>query len=382
MSEHSNEIAWISNLPLRSFGGGTYAVNYHCSRSLSDCFRIDYRDPIEIRADPVVAWTSRIRRRLLQQPGRFPVFAKRRLEANAKRIGKSLRPEHSPAFFKGITPWSAWQPDRPFFCYTDIAFHTFFHNTFDPSDFIEDDIQRILDAERSFLETADAVFFESQWGLEETCRAYNLTGENFIYAGRGGNLPIPEADVWDGKSLALVTMAKHFRQKGGDLVLEAYRSLKRDYPGLTWHILGGEPDFDWRATEGVLYEGFLNPDHPQDLERMQAILGNTFLLLHPTREDTNPLVITEAACFGCPAISVRKFAIPELIQDGETGILVEAPATPEALSRAVRELLDNPERYREMRHRARDFAITHFTWDQVAERMASRIREILDGTTG
>ena len=381
MSEHSTEIAWISNLPLRSFGGGTYAVNYHSSRSLSNFFRIDFPDPIEIRADTVVAWTSRIRRRLLHLPGRFPVFAKRRLEANAESIGKSLLTRHSPAFFKGVTAWSAWKPDRPFVCYTDIAFHTFFHNTFDPSEFIEGDIRRILDAERSFLKQADAVFFESHWGLEETRSAYDLDGENFIYAGRGGNLPVPEADVWDGKSLAVVTMAKHFRQKGGDLVLEAYRSLKRDYPGLTWHILGGEPDFDWRSTEGVIYEGFLNPDDPQDLEQMQAILGNAFLLLHPTREDTNPLVITEVGYFGCPTVSVRKFAIPELIQDGETGILVETPATPEALSQAVRALLNDPVRYREMRHRARDFAINHFTWDQVANRMAQRIQEILNRAT-
>ena len=380
-TEHSVEsslLSWVSPLQDRPSGGGTYAVNYQASRALEFHYCIDRKPPIPIQARRVDAWISRIRRRLLKLPGSFPVFSDVRLRRNGMAVSRCLS-ERSPfVFFKGTTNWSLWKPDRAFACYTDVSFPTFFQNTFDSSDFCRDDIFRICGAERGFLDRADAVFFESHWGLEETRRIHGLEGRNFVYAGRGGNLPIPEADEWDGRSLRLVTMAKHFRQKGGDYVLDAFRRLKSDFPLLSWSILGGEPDFDWKQEPGATYEGFLNPDRPSDLGRMQEILRDAFLLLHPTREDTNPLVITEAAYFGCPSVSVRKFAIPELIRDGETGLLIDAPVATESLIDAIQTLLEEREYYLEMRRQARAFALANFTWDQVGERMAARIHEILE----
>lgn len=352
-------------------------MNYGASRALEDHFAVDRLSPIPIRARAVEAWRSRLRRRVLGRPGSFPVFSESRLRATAAAVSAALRPEHDLACFKGVTPWGRWEPDRPYAAYTDVVFSTWLANTFDPSEFDEADIRRIVAAERSFLAGAEAVFFESRWGLAEARRGHGLEGRNFHYAGRGGNLPIPERDEWDGRSLALVTMAKHFRQKGGDRVREAFRMLKPDFPELTWHILGGEPDFAWEREPGTVYEGFLDPDAPGDLARMTSILTRAFLLLHPTREDTNPLVITEAASFGCPAISVNRFAIPELIRDGETGLLLDPEAGGDAIAAAIRELVDDRARYRTMRGAARDFALSEFSWEAVGERMAEPILRVV-----
>jgi glycosyltransferase involved in cell wall biosynthesis len=375
----NTRIAWISNLPLTPAGGGTLAVNFQAHEALGRLFTIVDTAPIPIRADRFPALVSKVRRRILHLPGSFPVFSRSRLEANAREIEDRLTSGTDLVFFKGVTPWIAWKPDRPYVTYTDIAFATFFENTFEQRDFHRADIERILDAERTFLEGAAAVFFESQWGLEKTKAAYDLSGSNFICAGRGGNLPVPDHDRWDGRSRRIVTMAKHFRQKGGDLVLEAYRTLKPEFPELSWSILGGEPDFDWKGVEGVTWEGFLNPADPAGLARMLSLLGNAWLLLHPTREDTNPLVITEAAAFGCPCVSVRKFAIPELVKDGETGILLKVPFSAETLAEKIRGLLRDPEGYRKMRRCAREFATGHFGWEKVAATIAASLPDTLDG---
>jgi len=101
-------------------------------------------------------------------------------------------------------------------------------------------------------------------------------------------------------------MAFNFRQKGGDITLGAYKLLKPRFPSLTWHIIGGPPEGDWRSLGGISYEGILRPDVPAERERLRELLARAFLLVHPTREDINPLVPTEAAYFGCPAISLEK----------------------------------------------------------------------------
>jgi glycosyltransferase involved in cell wall biosynthesis len=84
--------------------------------------------------------------------------------------------------------------------------------------------------------------------------------------------------------------------------------------------------------------------------------------------------LTEAAYFGCPSVSVRRFAIPELVLDGQTGVLLEGPVEPFELARAIEDLLASPDAYRRMRANAFSFAREHFNWDRIGERMASEIR--------
>jgi glycosyltransferase involved in cell wall biosynthesis len=189
----------------------------------------------------------------------------------------------------------------------------------------------------------------------------------------------PSADTWTGDSLRLVTMAMNFRQKGGDIAADAFRRLKPRYPDLTWHIIGGAPERSRGMEHGVTLEGVLAPHDPRDCERLRSILSSAFLLLHPTREDTSPLVITEAAYFGCPSISMNAFAIPELILDGETGILLERGADGAALAAAIESLLVERGLYARMRVRAREHALAAFRWDSTGQIIGDVIENILAG---
>jgi glycosyltransferase involved in cell wall biosynthesis len=169
----------------------------------------------------------------------------------------------------------------------------------------------------------------------------------------------------------------NFLQKGGDVVLEAFTLLRQRFPDLTWHIVGGRPPSTVDSMPGVTWEGILDPGKPDERDRLEIILANAFLLLHPTREDTSPLVITEAAYFGCPSISINRFAIPELVINGVTGILVESPEAG-SFVRSVTELLENPQRYGDMRRNARAHALANFSWDKVGNAMSERMSAALN----
>jgi glycosyltransferase involved in cell wall biosynthesis len=68
-------------------------------------------------------------------------------------------------------------------------------------------------------------------------------------------------------------------------------------------------------------------------------------------------------------ISVRDFAIPELVRDGETGLLLDRPLTPDAIAKAIRSLLLNPARLQSMSEQAVRFAEQSFSWDAIGQRM-------------
>lgn len=370
-------LGYVSDLALQSSGGGSYAVNWHAYRQLQRHFDVAYCGPLVPVVGRAERMVSGLRRKVLRLPGRFPYFSPTTLERNARRVADALPGDCDAVVFRSAARWCRCSPKVPYFVYLDAVFHTFFHNTFQSRDFVKTDLERIWREEAEFLEDAAGVFFESAWGLEEARRVYGLRGGHYHALGRGGVIDPPERDERAGGPPVLVTMAMKFRQKGGHIVRAAFEQLKPKFPDLRWHIVGGEPDFDWRTVEGVSHEGVLRPDDPKDAKRLRDLLAQAFLLVHPTLEDTSPLVITEAAYFGCPAISVRSFAMPELMIDGQTGMLLDPPPEPDELADAIAGLLEDPVRYDAMRGAAREFALERFSWNRIGDRMAARIREVV-----
>lgn len=88
------------------------------------------------------------------------------------------------------------------------------------------------------------------------------------------------------------------------------------------------------------------------------------------------LTVVEGMAAGTAVIASRVGGIPELIQDGEDGLLVPA-GDPEALTAALRRLLDDPALRTRLGRRAREVAHARFS----VERTAGEIAEVLAGLT-
>jgi glycosyltransferase involved in cell wall biosynthesis len=76
------------------------------------------------------------------------------------------------------------------------------------------------------------------------------------------------------------------------------------------------------------------------------------LFVMPTRAEAFGIVFQEAAAAQLPVVSTRIAAVPEIVADGETGVLVP-PGDPRALAEAVRALAADPARRRAMGEAAR-----------------------------
>ncbi len=377
--ELRKKLCLITHLPLQPSGGGVYAVSWHVSQQLQKHFQLQLPPPIKTPIDRLAQLSSRIRRRLLRRPSEFFSFSRRVLDKIARNVDRSLPADADAVFFRTSTRWSHCRPNRPYFVHTDACFHTFFHNTFPSGEFFHDDLRRIYDAEASFLNKASAVFFESEWGLKKTREAYGLSGANFLPTRiAGGVLPPSDDTRSDDGHFRIVTIAKHFRQKGCDIVAAAYRSLKPKYPQLSWTVVGEPPDSETQMLPDVTCSGFLKMSQPEHQQRLERILAEADLLLHPTREDTNPLVLVEAASYGCPCVTVNAFAIPELVLNGVTGILLPPPADSIQIAREIEALILNRERRLAMRVAARRRALELFTWDGIGTEISGAIYSALN----
>ena len=371
--EPSLRISFFSNLPYTRNGGGSYVVSASLFDQLSYRYHQSRYHWIQL---PLLRWKglqAKWQRRIRKQPSQVTQYSSSVLARVAAQVEEKLENEEGVAFFKGVTPWTMWTPDRPYFIYTDVAFATLLRIQDRRPLFQSGDVERVVGCEREFLGGASAVFFESEWGRRQAIEDYELTGDNFHAPGRAGLFPPQPRDRWTGKPPALVSIAKHFHLKGGGILFQSFETLRAEFPDLVWHIIGGPPPRHVERTEGVIYEGFLEPEDHSSRERFTSILRSASLLVHPTLEDTNPLVITEAASFGCPSVSVDRFAIPELIDHGISGFLLPFPAHEEDLTDAIRNLLTAGDGYNRMREAAKAKAEANGTWKDVTDRIASVI---------
>ncbi len=76
-------------------------------------------------------------------------------------------------------------------------------------------------------------------------------------------------------------------------------------------------------------------------------------------------VLTEAMACGAPVVATRSGGIPEVVTDGETGLLVP-PSNPSAFADAIRTLAGRPDLRQEMGRRGRERVCDQFTLEQFA----------------
>jgi glycosyltransferase involved in cell wall biosynthesis len=98
----------------------------------------------------------------------------------------------------------------------------------------------------------------------------------------------------------------------------------------------------------------------------------------PSIYDTFPKVVLEALACKTPVVASNTGGIPEIITDGETGLLFKLGNSVE-LAEAIISVLTDSKLRRRMRMRGRMLVEERFTWEKVANRCLKAYKEILCG---
>lgn len=113
-----------------------------------------------------------------------------------------------------------------------------------------------------------------------------------------------------------------------------------------------------------------------DVNEIEDYLQAADLALFTSESESFCLGILEAMHFGCPCVSTAVGGIPEVVADGETGLL--APfGDVDALARAVTALLDDPARRTAMGQAARQRAQKLFTADIIVPQYEALYRRVV-----
>ena len=143
----------------------------------------------------------------------------------------------------------------------------------------------------------------------------------------------------------LLFVGRLAEKKGVEFLLEAVKSLD-----VLLFIVGSGPlenSLKMQAEDDTLRNKvfFLGAKTHEELTKLYAsadIFVAPSIIASNGDKEGLPTAIMEAMASGVPVISTRTGGIPELIEDGKTGLLVEEKDVP-GLSKAIQTLLDSPE---------------------------------------
>ena len=142
-----------------------------------------------------------------------------------------------------------------------------------------------------------------------------------VGSGMGKVPPLHEAREYDGATLLFV--AKHlFSAKGGFLLLDAFRIAREQRPNLRLVIVGDPKHSKLAGSQpGVEFHSYL------DLAELVALYRRASLLTQPMLNDPWGQVYLEAMLSRTPVVGLRRNGLPEILENGRHGFLVDRADT-------------------------------------------------------
>jgi glycosyltransferase involved in cell wall biosynthesis len=149
---------------------------------------------------------------------------------------------------------------------------------------------------------------------------------------------------------------------------------ERDYPALLRRLAEGR---------AVRFLGAVPEERLPELYRQAAVLAlpsvhRTCYGRHIAVVELLGLVVLEAMASGTPVVCSRVGGLPEIVEDGVNGFLVE-PGDVEALHERLAEILGDRALAARMGRNARELALERFTWSACAERCLEAYAELVAG---
>lgn len=163
-------------------------------------------------------------------------------------------------------------------------------------------------------------------------------------------------------------------------MIAAFRETARRVPGARLRIAGNAEPGYLRACRGEVQRAGLEAsvDFLGNLSvlEVQAELSKASCFAMPSFQETAPLSIAEAMAVGVPVVASTVGGIPDMVEHGSTGFLVD-PRDPAAISEGVARILADARLARSMGLRARTLARERCRASVVARKTVDVYREIL-----
>jgi colanic acid/amylovoran/stewartan biosynthesis glycosyltransferase WcaL/AmsK/CpsK len=184
--------------------------------------------------------------------------------------------------------------------------------------------------------------------------------------------------------LQLLTIARLVEKKGVQYGIQSVAKLLKKYPHIEYKIAGD--GYLKNALQALIEDlgiccnvkllGWQRQDQIVELLRESNILLAPSMTSSSGDREGIPVAIVEALACGLPVISTRHSGIPEIIHDGETGLLVPE-CNADVLAEKLEHLIEHSELWTEMGRKGREYIEEHYDIDRLNDRLVEIYQQLL-----
>ena len=203
-----------------------------------------------------------------------------------------------------------------------------------------------------------------------------LVNNGYVDAGRVSIVPLlglaPTVNLMPRQPCRIGFVARNFDEKGGAVLLEAYRQVRAQHPDIELWIVGSPP----QMTEAERQELGITWLAAVPREALMAEIMPSFdVFAYPTPHDCFSYVTLEAMSCGAAIATSDYVSMPEAVDYGRAG-LTSPVGDASGLARNISALLD-PETNFKFRQAARKRFEEHFAWEAVAPLILENYRQAI-----
>ncbi|MGH3795756.1 MAG: glycogen synthase [Pseudonocardiaceae bacterium] len=251
--------------------------------------------------------------------------------------------------------------------------------------------------ERTAYEHADAIIAVSDGMRADVLDCYPAVPAERVHVMRNGidagtYRPVEETDAVralgaDPARPIVAFVGRITRQKGVEHLLRAAHQIDR---GAQLLLCAGAPDTPQIQAETRAAVAELSAVRPGviwvpdvlSVEAVRQVLSAATVFACPSVYEPLGIVNLEAMACGTAVVASAVGGIPEVVEDGVTGLLVpydehDPEGFARGLARRINELLADPDRAGAMGQAGRKLAVTEFSWSSVAERTVGLYQKLL-----
>ena len=212
-------------------------------------------------------------------------------------------------------------------------------------------------AERSFFGASHLYDMQTRLKKRNHFTIYNALSRHFMNLSFHRNNKQP---------ITIGAVSRLERVKGMDLVIPAFAEVRKAHPDVRLLIVGdGSLRQDMqRQAEALQVQDAVEWAGRQPQEVLPQWYQRMAIVLMPSRSEGFGLTAIEAMACGCVVVAARTGGLPEVVRDGEVGLLHE-PESFKDMAAQINELIEHPDLWRKLSDRAVHY-VRRFSFDQYA----------------
>lgn len=266
----------------------------------------------------------------------------------------------------------------PKFSYHDNNVMIYFNSGFDSTNIrnktnYDNMFQKAFNFEKEVYDNLSGIFCMTNFLRESFIQDFQQTESKVHTVGLGCNFNIDSIEDYqkDYSRKRILFVAKDsFREKGGYLLLEAFKKVKNRFGDAELIIVGPKINYD---SPGVTWKGTIDKRLKGGTQKIKDLYQQASLFVMPSFGEPAGNVYLEAMAYKLPCIGANQGATAEIISDNNCGFVVDKDT--DNLAEKIIELFENEE---EMKYYGDNGLLAireKYNWQKVCEKVLDVVAE-------